>query len=112
MSYVTNVAIMARHFDWTLDDQLINFTHEREGEALPVGFKRVDKFAGGGKVYEAELWAAAVNFLNDRYRDDLFIILKGKATDCYLYEQCEDYPARIFHLESFGWKRISEDLCD
>jgi len=103
MSYISNVTILAKYLDPEVNDALLNFT---SGEDC-AGFRQVDRHAGGGKIYKAYIWSTAVDWLNVAYRDDLYMILKGLADDCYLYEQSEDTPARIFYLDTWGWKQIN-----
>jgi hypothetical protein len=91
----TNLTITAKHLDWTVNDLLLCFPQ--------IPFHRIDKYIGG---FQDDLWAAVSDMLDDRYRDDLFQILRRKATDCYLYEQIEDFPATIYRLEDLGWKAI------
>ena len=100
--------LVVKHLDWSANDSLMTFMNKDTN----AGLMCLDKYAGGGKQFTPYMWATAFDPEDDSYRDDLFNILKNKATDCYLYEQVDDFPARIYSLQSFGWKRISEDPRD
>lgn len=104
--YVTNVTLLAKYLDWTVNDKLLNMIHVVDDEVRPVGFRQIDRHSGGNKIYSAHVWSTAVDWLDSRYRDDLFNILKGNADDCYLYEQTEDQIARIYYLDTWGWVHI------
>ena len=93
----TSLTLIAKHLDWTIDDLLLCFP--------PAYFYRIDKFVGG---FPNDIWAAVSDMLDDSYREVLFNILRRKATDCYLYEQIDDFPATIYKLEDYGWKKITE----
>jgi len=107
-NFITSVLFIARELDWTANDLLLNFTHEKNGEAAPVGFREISKHTGGNSQFRPHIWAAAVNWLNPNYRERLFDVLKGKAFDVYLYEQAEDMEALMYTMEPWGWKCINE----
>ena len=60
MSYVSNVVLTARYINRAAKEAILAV---RQPER-PVGFRLVNEHAGGGKVWEADTFMAAVNHLD------------------------------------------------
>src|SRR5262245_10500966 len=109
MSYITNITLLMKHCDWSINDKLLTMTYEDDGEDRLVGFRRVEDHAGGKCIYVGYIWVTAADYLPETYKDQLFNVLKGNADDVYLYEQAEDNIARIYYMDTFGWKHLPID---
>lgn len=107
MSYVHNITVLAKYIPYEEQIALSETMWFRGTQPRKLNLRDVHKEAGGGKVYEAELWSTAQSHLNDRtetlksIRDVL-----QHARDVYIYWQAEDCFSEMWYRKTpdLPWK--------
>ena len=117
MSIVSNVIITAQYMSQDVKRGIENLTHFRNNPRL-MDFKEVSQYAGGGKVWEADTYMAAINYLegtgdylNSTWMEQLKNqVQKGLVeglTVIIHYELATEDQATIFKWQDDDWKRLS-----
>lgn len=113
MSYVTNIILTANYIPAESKRKIENLCHIRDSQDWHMGFTNIHRFAGGGKVFEGELLACAVNYLDgynpntSNWMWDLLGLLKN-AKGVYLILLFQDYETICYTIEDGNWKCLYE----